>query len=173
MAHPVPVFSPRDNRRPWGRLGDGGHGRARQLNLQSEQMAKIILMMLLTAVATNAMAEKNGRFLGMWEKVGESNGVTLYANPDTIERDGDTVKVWSLIDYRTSQPLDRDSYLSAKLQDSFNCQEGKVRILNGRYYPMNWGYGQSVNKDAIVSEWSPIVSNSKEVLLFNYACGKK
>ncbi len=136
-------------------------------------MTKIILMMLLSVVTTNAMAEKNGRFLGMWEKVGEANGATLYVNPDTIERDGDTVKVWSLLDYRTSQSFDRSSYLSAKLQDDFNCQEGKVRILNGRYYPMNWGYGPSINKEGIVSEWSPIVPNSKEVLLFNYTCGKK
>jgi len=135
-------------------------------------MRKIILMMLLVALSSNAMAQ-NGRLFGMWEMVGEINGITVRANPDTIESEGDTVKFWSMVDYRTSQSYNRSEFMSAKLQVSFDCKNVKVRILAGHYYPMNWGYGAQINKDDIVSEWTSIFSKSKDELLYNYACGKK
>jgi hypothetical protein len=134
-------------------------------------MRKVILMMLLAALSSNAMAQ-GGMLFGIWETVGETNGITVRANPNTIERDGDTVKLWSMVDYRTTQSYNRSEYMSAKLQDSFNCKEVKVRILAGHYYPMSWGYGNQINKDDIVSEWSPVAPNSKDELLFNYACKK-
>jgi hypothetical protein len=135
-------------------------------------MSRMALIFLLAVVSSSAMAQ-GGKLFGVWETVGETNGITVHANPNTIETDGDTVKFWSMVDYRTSQSFDRSVYMSAKLQVAFNCKDVKVRVLAGHYYPMNWGYGGQINKDDIVTEWSPIVPKSKEELLFNYACGKK
>jgi len=51
-------------------------------------MPKAILIILLTVVSSSAMAE--------WVKVSEDKLVTAYADPTTIRKLGDKVKMWAL-----------------------------------------------------------------------------
>jgi len=40
-----------------------------------------------------------------WVEVSEGDSVTVYADPSTIRKKGNTVKMWSLFDYHTPQQL--------------------------------------------------------------------
>ena len=60
-------------------------------------MRPLIVIMLLVLSCGSAYAE--------WIEVSANKiaGVTAYADPDTIRRKGDLVKMWSLFDLRTTQ----------------------------------------------------------------------
>ena len=62
-------------------------------------MHKAILMILLVSMSSSAIAE--------WVEVAvsakeakEATTMTAYADPDTIRRTGDRVKLWILADYK-------------------------------------------------------------------------
>jgi len=76
-------------------------------------MHKAILIMLLAVVSSSAMAE--------WVKVSEDKLVTAYADPTTIRKLGDKVKMWALWDYSTAQEDDSKPHMSTRVQKEFNC----------------------------------------------------
>ncbi len=84
-------------------------------------MHKAILMILLAVVSSSAMAE--------WVKVSEDKLVTAYADPTTIRKLGDKVKMWALWDYSTAQEDDSKPYMSVRIQNEYNCKEETDRQI--------------------------------------------
>jgi len=82
-------------------------------------MHKAILIMLLAVVSSSAMAE--------WVSLGESGDKTLtnYADPATIRKSGNRVKMWSLYDFKTVQVRFR----SVRLQIEYDCKEEEYRVF--------------------------------------------
>ena len=72
-------------------------------------MHKVILMMLLAVVSSSAMAK--------WVKVSEDKLVAAYADPTTIRKSGNKVKMWVLWDYFTAQEVVSKPYMSARIQN--------------------------------------------------------
>lgn len=54
-------------------------------------MRKTILMLLLAVVSSSAEAG--------WIAVGDGENMTTYADPTTIRKTGDRVKMWALLDF--------------------------------------------------------------------------
>ncbi len=130
-------------------------------------MHKILLTLLLAVVSGNAMAK--------WVSVGQTEHETYYVNKATIHKSGNTVKMWSLIDYKAAQHTpDGKLYLSSKAQTEYDCAESRMRILNAI-----WASGYMGTKYAVMSrsntseEWSPVASDSTDALFMKIACGKK
>lgn len=71
-------------------------------------MTRLILIMLLVLSCGPAYAE--------WVEVSANKtaGVIAYADPDTIRRKGNLVKMSSLFDLQTTQTVRGNSYLSIK-----------------------------------------------------------
>ena|SRR2546430_7958131 len=68
-----------------------------------------LLITLLVLSSAPAYAE--------WVAVGTTDdGMTTYADPDTISRKGDLVKMWALYDFKTIHTVEGKSYLSYKVQ---------------------------------------------------------
>lgn len=87
-------------------------------------MHKVILMVLLAAVSSSAMAG--------WVRVSESEdeNITVYVNPNTIRKVGNNVKMWELGDYKTAKDSGVGTqYMSVKGQAEYNCKEEKYRTL--------------------------------------------
>jgi len=99
--------------------------------------------------------------------------VTVYANPDTIRRKEDTVKMWLLHDYKTVQTAIDVSYLSAKVKIEFDCSEERQRILTFTEYSGNMGRGKPVYTDPVEDEWEPITPDAISQTLWKIACKKK
>ena len=85
-------------------------------------MKKLVLMLLLT-VPCNAMAE--------WEEYSTAaNGDVFYFDDARVEKDGDLVKVWSRIRYKTSV-MGASSYESFI---SIDCSENSETTLQRTFY---------------------------------------
>lgn len=92
-----------------------------------------------------------------------------YLEMSTIRKNGNTVKVWELVDYRTPDQGD----LSSKLLREFDCKEGTSRLIAGSFYTGNMGSGKTnapVNK---IADWKPIIPETMGEEIWKYACGKK
>lgn len=128
-------------------------------------MKKLIPMLLLVGLSTNVFAE--------WTMVAESDNSVNYANLATIRRHGDTAKMWSLTDYKVSQELTQDRYLSDEGQYEYNCTEEQFRFVTVTFYSGNMSSGKQIYTISDGSKWQPVRPGSTGEKTFKVACGIK
>ena len=81
---------------------------------------------MLAVVSSSVMAE--WVFVAETEKEDSS---TFYADPDTIRKSGDNVKIWVLTDFTT---LKLDFFISARKKYEYDCRKKQFRILFAALY---------------------------------------
>jgi hypothetical protein len=121
--------------------------------------------MLLAAVSSSAMAE--------WVYVNSCNTIIGYANPSSIRKNGEIVKMWSLYDFKTAQTNSGHTFLSMKTQAEYNCKEKQYRRLADTYHSKNMGGGEEVISDSNTDKWKVVQPNSIADDQWQVACGKK
>ena len=130
-------------------------------------MKKLLLTLLLAVVSSSAIAE--------WVEVAkggeETETITAYADPDTIRKTGNRVKMWVLVDYKKDE--EESGILSARLKEEYDCKEKKQRILFMAFYSGHMGKDETVEilSGAEGSWQQPLVGGLAEALL-EFACGK-
>ena len=128
-------------------------------------MRKVILMMLLAVLSSNAAAE--------WVRIGKNRIGTVYADPTTISRSGNMAKMWDLLDYGAALlTADGKPYLSTRTQYEYDCEEEKSRLLEVSAHSGNMASGETVHRDANPHGWRPNVPDSGTARLWKLACGK-
>ena len=117
----------------------------------------------------------NGSVYAEWVLVsgGATTGLTVYVDPDTIRREGNLVKMSSLIDYKTRQIIEGGSLLSIQRQNEYDCTEERTRMLASTWFSGNMKSGQVIHSDSDEDEWKPIASGSTAQGLLKVACGKE
>ena len=121
-----------------------------------------ILLCLLAMVATPAWAE--------WVAIAENESYVLYADPNTIRRNGDKVKMWGLQDFKTVQALGRKRYVSMKSLSEYNCKNEQIRLLFVTGHSNNMGGGESIDSDVGKADWLPVVPKSTGESEWTFAC---
>ncbi len=125
-------------------------------------------------VVATCLVLSSGPAYGEWLLVvsNDTEGVTVYADPNTVRRKGDLVKMWTLFDFKTTQSVGDISCLSSKGQDEYDCAEERIRQLALTNFSSHMGQGKVVHSDADAEEWAPVSPNSVGKLLWDLACGK-
>jgi hypothetical protein len=114
-----------------------------------------------------------------WVTVSEDKqeGRTVYVNPDAIRRSGNLVKMWALLDYKTTQKRGGSLYLSEQAQHEFDCAEERFRMLALAKYSGNMASGNVVYSSTFDSpettKWQPFSPGSLAQTLREAACAKK
>ena len=72
-------------------------------------------------------------------------GYDVYADPDTIRRNGNLVKMWILYDYKTLQSAMGVAHFSDSIQLEANCTEKLQRSLAYTWWSGNMGSGNVVS----------------------------
>ena len=130
-------------------------------------MHKAILMMLLAVVSSSASAG--------WVVVGVHDTSILYADPASIHRAGYRVKMWALLDFKTTQQDSanpRNGYLSEIAQFEYNCKEQRARRFYYSLHSRHMGRGKVVSSDSDPSKWEPVLPGSENEILREFACGR-
>jgi hypothetical protein len=128
-------------------------------------MRKAILMTLLAVVSSSAAA-------GWIEAVSDERS-TIYVDPATVRRAGDTATMWHLLDYKTVQMSEEiKPYSSTKAQTESDCKNEELRILNITFHSGNMGGGEIVHTELEPSIWTPIPPRSGIEVLWKFACGR-
>lgn len=121
---------------------------------------------MLALVSTSAMAE--------WTLVDWNDELSAFINNETIRKDGDKVKVWTLLNYNSIQGEGKYKYKSQKTQHQYDCKKEQFRIIASITYSEKMGEG---NNSSIFNssndEWNPIPPDSIVENSYKIACGKK
>ena len=130
-------------------------------------MTRLILILLLVLSCGPVYAE--------WVEVSANKkaGVIAYADPGTIRRTGDLVKMWSLFDLHTTQTAGGNSYSSIKALQKYDCAEDRSRALAHTKFSGNMGHGTVVYSNTEEGTWAPVAPVSVGQELWKVACGKK
>ena len=105
-----------------------------------------------------------------WKSVGEDNAATVYADPATIVRSGNTAKLWSLLDYKDFQRMVEVGYFSQKNLVEYDCVDRKARGLSLSLHAEHMGEGKMIYEDASPREWSTVPAQSITEVLWTIAC---
>ncbi|MEO8441997.1 MAG: surface-adhesin E family protein [Betaproteobacteria bacterium] len=131
-------------------------------------ITRLICGLLLATLAGGAGAA--------WERVGVTDdGMVIYADPATLKKTDEIVKMWGLLDYKTPEKDGAGKpYSSVKLLQEFDCKsaQGRTRYFSFHAGPM--GTGLLVHSEMrATSEWLPANRARPGELLWKFACGKK
>ena len=127
-------------------------------------MRTVILAIVLSVVSGNAAAG--------WVAVSDTTKFITFADPATISKDGDTVKMWDLLDYKTIREVEGIRYMSQKSQSEYNCQKDLTRALVVHLHSGIMGSGEPVFNITMPDEWQHVAPGSVNEALLKYACGK-
>lgn len=129
-------------------------------------MRKVILMVMLAAVSSNAMAD--------WVRVNQDEEMTVYAHPSSIRNKSSKVKMWSLYDYQLEKVLPSGkSYQSMKVQEEYDCKREETRTLGISFHAGNMSAGEVIFTGSKAQGWKSVSPETAQESLFKYACGKK
>ena len=129
-------------------------------------MYKTILMILLTAVSSSAVAE--------WVKVSVSENFVSYANPATIRKNDNRVEMWCLYDFNSPRKMgDNKPHLSMKGQNEFDCKKKEMRILSASFHSGVMGEGEVIRTNSEPGKWEPVLPGSAGETLYKTACEKR
>lgn len=99
---------------------------------------------------------------------------TIYIDPDSIQREGNMVTVWQLVDFKTMQGgRSPTRFLSTKTQKQFDCAGKRFRLL--AFTAFTDGMGTGIPDDGYVDKhvWLPVEAESITQTLWEMVCGKK
>jgi hypothetical protein len=108
-----------------------------------------------------------------WAQVGTTDDATVYADPDTIRRKGNLVKMWILYDFKATQTVLNKSYLSSRSQDEYDCTEDRHRALATTSFSGNTGSGKVRSSYSIKGKWEPVPPGTITQALWKVACDKQ
>lgn len=105
-----------------------------------------------------------------WKSVGEDGATALYADPDTIVRNGDTAQMWSILDYKTFQRMVEVGYFSQKALIEYDCAERRSRGLNLSLRSGHMGEGDVIYSDDSPRDWEAVAAGTTTEKLWTVAC---
>jgi len=126
-------------------------------------MKRLLLTLMLAVVSSSAMAK--------WVKVDEDKLVTAYADPNTIRKSGNKVKMWALWDYSTAQEGGSKPYMSVRIQNEYNCKEETIRQIFATTFSGNMAGGHTINMQG-GKKWEPVAPRTIGETLWKFVCGK-
>ena len=119
----------------------------------------------------------NGPAHAEWVEVSGSlsqGGYTVYADPDTVRRKGDLVKMWQVADYNIVQiEAAGKSFLSIRGLDEYDCTEEQTRNIAFYFYSAQMGTGEIIYSNTDSGKWKPVIPHSIAHILWKFACGKR
>ncbi len=129
-------------------------------------MHKAIVMTLLAVLSSNAAAD--------WITVASGEDVTAYADPATIRKAGNMVKMWHLVDFKTTRVSSSTgkSFMSTKGQSEFDCKDERRRSIYFSWHSKNMAGGEIVVSQSTIDLWEPVPPGTLNQSLWEYACGK-
>lgn len=121
-----------------------------------------LLPLMLLVVCCSASAE--------WQKVGETDDAYFYVDTDTIRRQGNIRRFWSLKNFFY---VGKNGVLSRKEFEEINCKEEQYKYLEISNHSEHWAEGKVLDifsyKD---SEWIRIPPKTTIEIVLKFVCKK-
>jgi hypothetical protein len=107
-----------------------------------------------------------------WAAVGLFDQGTFYIDRDSIAREGDTRKVWTMLDYRQSKTNSHgQAYRSTRSLQHIQCKTQQVKTLSLAFYKGTRGSDDVLSSEGVIQEWQPIPPDSVLAKMAWTVCG--
>ena len=127
-------------------------------------MKKTVLMLLLAAMSTGAMAE--------WVPVGGGGDLDGFADPSTRRKNGNNVNMWALSNFKVPQKVGSAKYRSYKELEEYDCAGMRTRNLSITLYSEPMGKGNVVFTSDSPENWIHVTPDTVGEVFWEVACGK-
>ena len=107
-----------------------------------------------------------------WAALGLFDQGTFYIDRDTIVREGETRKVWTMLDYR--QPKSNSHglpYRSTRSLVQIQCKTQQVKTLSLAFFKGTRGSGDVLSSEGVIQDWQPIPPDSVLAKMAWTVCG--
>ena len=110
-----------------------------------------------------------------WSQLGRTDTFRLYLDQKLIQKSGDFVQVWQLIDFTVAQWADaRTAVGSIKNLIEYDCTQPRLRTLAAEAYTEQMGAGRLVANERLSDPlWENVAPGSTAAQIRKIACGKK
>lgn len=107
-----------------------------------------------------------------WAAVGLFEQGTFYIDRDSIAREGETRKVWTMLDYRQPKTNSHgQAYRSTRSLQQIQCKTQQVKTLSLAFYKGTRGAGDVLSSEGVIQEWQPIPPDSVLAKMAWTVCG--
>jgi hypothetical protein len=111
-------------------------------------------------------------FAADWVVLHAAPDATIYTDPSTIEKEGNSAKMWALIDYKQPQPdKTGKQVLSDKLHYQYHCKDKTVSIIATTAYTGPMANGDIVNENPDAPQVTPVDAGTVAEDMWKQACG--
>ncbi len=118
---------------------------------------------MVAALSCNAAAE--------WVVVNDNDEYIAYADPDTISREGDRVRMSDLIDLKAPRPSPYGNpHASSTASSEFDCRNSRMRRLAFSLHSGQMGSGELVETLAESDGWLSAAPGTLLGMLWQFAC---
>jgi hypothetical protein len=107
-----------------------------------------------------------------WQLIKETREYILYVDPDSVQKNGNLVKVVSFQDFHKMQTLAEHSYLASKTVNEYDCEKKLLRQIERSIFPENMGSGGALFTENKAQEWVTVQVNDATEMLWKRACGQ-
>jgi hypothetical protein len=125
---------------------------------------KPLVFILLFGLCTSAWAH--------WARIASHDEADVYADRASIVKQGKTVRMWSLFNYRVVQRRGEVAFLSHMTREEYDCAKERQRTLYFSMYSDAMGEGRRVYSGSEPGEWAPVPRGSIVEKLWRIACGQ-
>lgn len=108
-----------------------------------------------------------------WLLVDRNANATVYVDRGSLQRTGDTVRLWVLDDLKMAHTRGAETYLSSRAQEEHDCTNERFRLVALVRFAGQMGTGKVVYERTVESNWASIPKGTLAQSVWKYACGKK
>src|SRR6516164_7808469 len=125
---------------------------------------KPIVFAVLFAICTSASAH--------WARIASHDEADVYADRAGIVKQGRTVQMWALFNYRAVQRRGEIAFLSHMTREEYDCDKERERTFYFSMYSDGMGEGRRVYSRSAPGDWAPVARGSIVERLWKIACGE-
>ena len=129
-------------------------------------MPKYVLLIIAAILLVGGTASAE------WVLVGGTHKYDGYVDMATIGPTGKTVTFWTLKDFKVDRQIPQGTYRSVKIKKQIDCEAGKSRPLQTKYYAGQMGKGRPMQGGKATREWSRVTPGSDGEAEFKVVCKK-
>ena len=127
-------------------------------------MKRLLILVLVSAAPAWAQ----------WTQVGDDAKALTYADPATIRSRDHAATMTILLDFKNAQRAPYGpEYLSQKLQQEFDCNGRRTRVLERASYAGQMGTEDMVAMHEEAEDWKSVTARSAAEELWKIACAKR
>jgi hypothetical protein len=109
-----------------------------------------------------------------WQNVDAHGGMRFFQDPESQRRNGDVVRVWELIDFRSVQVRPHlKPFRSIRIQMEYDCRDELARRVTLSMHGGNLAQGEIVHDDTDYGTWRPVPPATAAAALLKAACGRR